>query len=280
MLIRQMKDADVDFAFGLASEEGWASETREVFEGFIEYDRGGCFVAEENSERIGICVAVRYPRSGFIGELIVKMEARGKGYGKTLFRHAVAYLRSKGVVKIALDAVDAAAPIYEKEGFRKICRSLRFVGRIDGRENRLVRKAQPGDIDDIIAIDGKLFGDDRSFFVRRRMALFPDLCFVLDNEGIRGYAMGRPGVGLFSVGPFVCQGGDVDPLVLVEGLAMETGGGDMRFCALETCERAVNLFRTGKIFEERNPCWRMACGPYEELRTGVDLLATGSGAKG
>jgi ribosomal protein S18 acetylase RimI-like enzyme len=281
MQIREMSLSDVEFAYGLVSEEGWASETREVFETLLEYDPAGCFVAEDDSGRAGMCVAVRYTRSGFFGELIVKRDARGKGYGTALFRKGIDYLRSKGIKSISLDAEEAAAPIYEKEGFRKICRSLRFIGRAEAEKSPFVRRARPEDIGDILAIDRRLFGDDRSFFIRKRMALFPGLCYVLDKGGIGGYAMGRPGVGLVSVGPFACTDVTVDPMVLIRGLAAGTGGSDLRFGVLERFEEAAAIFRGSRAFREMDPCWRMAYGPCEEpCCVSGGLFAIGSGAKG
>ena len=281
MRIREMDLSDIEFAFGLVSAEGWASETREVFRTFLEYDRAGCFIVEDGSGKAGMCVAVRYPRSGFFGELIVKRESRGKGYGTALFRKGIDYLRSNGIKSISLDAEEAAAPIYEREGFRKVCRSLRFIGSVEAAASPFVRGAEPGDIGDILSIDRRLFGDDRSFFIRKRMALFPGLCRVLDRGGIGGYAMGRPGTGLVSVGPFACTEMAVDPLDLIRGLASGTDGGDLRFGVLESFERAVALFRGSRAFREENPCWRMAYGPYEEPGgASAGLFAIGSGAKG
>jgi len=66
---------------------------------------------------------------------------------------------------------------------------------------------------------------------------------------------------------------------MVEGLAAETGG-CLRFCVLETSKRAADFFRARKTFEEKDPCWRMATGVYEEPPGGADIIATGSGAKG
>lgn len=277
-----MNLSDVEFAFDLVSQEGWASETREVFETFLEYDPAGCFVAEDDSGRAGMCVAVRYPRSGFFGELIVKRDARGKGYGTALFRKGIDYLRSNGIESIALDAEEAAAPIYEREGFRKVCASLRFIGRVEAEKSPFVRRAGPGDIGDILAIDRRLFGDDRSFFIRKRMALFPELCYVLDKGGIGGYAMGRPGVGLVSVGPFACTDSTVDPMVLIGGLASATGGSDLRFGVLDCFKEAAALFRGSRAFREMDPCRRMAYGPCEEPygASSGGLFAIGSGAKG
>ena len=68
MLIRNMDYADIDFACYCTSNEGWISETKEVFESLISFNPKGCFVAEKDSKKIGIGVATQYKTNGFIGE--------------------------------------------------------------------------------------------------------------------------------------------------------------------------------------------------------------------
>ena len=67
-----------------------------------------------------------YGASGFVGELIVVKEKRGRGIGRQLLQHAIAYLHSRGVQNVLLDAPPAAVPLCERLGFRPVCRSLRF----------------------------------------------------------------------------------------------------------------------------------------------------------
>ena len=281
MKIRMMTPADVQFAFASTVAEGWSGETREVFETFLANDPRGCFVAEYESTPAGICVATRYRTSGFIGELVVAQAMRGRGIGRTLFRTAIEYLKATGIHDIYLDGDLDAVPFYERTGFRRVCRSLRFVGSAKGPLCPGVRSFLPADAPSVCEIDRELFGDDRSDFLERRLALFPGLCFVFESDGrITGYAMGRPGVGVVSVGPWASRGSDADALSLLGAVALRAGPERLRLGVLEANPRAVRVVRSCADMEEQTPCWRMVLGSHDRLGIHADLIAMGSAAKG
>jgi ribosomal protein S18 acetylase RimI-like enzyme len=280
MIIRRMSGSDVDFAFECTSAEGWQSK-KEAFEGFLAHDPAGCFVGELDGRPIGICVGTKYGSNGFIGNLIVVKDMRGQGYGGRLFRHAIRYLQSNGVDSVFLDGASDAVPIYEKAGFRRICKSLRFVGRVEGRESGLVRRAEPGDAEAICKIDLEPFGDDRSFFLKRRLSVSPHLCYVYEANGqVLGYIMARPGVSAFSVGPWAAVKGAEEPGALLERLALEVGGGPLRVGVLEVNQRAVDTVESFGSLASKLPSWRMVLGPSERLGMSGELYAIGSPAKG
>jgi len=281
MEIRLMMTSDVEFAFACTRAEGWLGETKEVFETFLAHDPQGCFVAEHEGRAVGICVATRYRSHGFIGELVVAEDMRGQGIGEALFRTAIDYLRSSAIEHIYLDGDLPAVPIYERAGFRKICRSLRFVGTVTGGPCSDVRSFLPSDMSSVGAIDRELFGDDRSDFLERRLAIFGELCFVLERRGrVVGYVMGRKGLGVVSVGPWVSRGSARDGICLLRAVASQAGGEPLRVGVLETNPRAVRIVRSCGVFEEHAPCWRMMMGRDERLGIHDDLLAIGSAAKG
>ena len=51
MHIRTFQPSDLDFAASCTQAEGWSSETREEFAGFLAHDPGGCFLAERDGPR-------------------------------------------------------------------------------------------------------------------------------------------------------------------------------------------------------------------------------------
>lgn len=281
MKIRSMHGSDLDFAARCTAAEGWAGETREVFEGFLSYDPRGCFIAEEKNKRIGLCIATSYGESGFIGELIVIQEERGRGVGSRLLNHSIRYLRRRGAKNIFLDGDLAAVPLYEKNGFRKICRSLRFKGKIQGREHQGLRPISNYDLDAICSIDRKAFGADRRFFIERQVLLYPTLCKVLEYDGeIAGFILGQPGMNSISVGPWIVQSNVKQPSALLESLAAETDQLDLRIGVLESNTKAVEAMKSFTSLKHQEPSWRMVLGPSGSLGQSFESYAIGSAATG
>ena len=282
--VRQMLPSDLDFAAGCTAAEGWGSETRPVFESFLAHDPAGCFVAElPPGERVGICVATSYGQYGFVGELIVVKERRGRGIGRQLLEHAVGYLRSRGAQSILLDGAPAAIPLYERAGFRRVCRSLRFTGALPGRAHPRARAMQAADLEAVGRVDRRAFGADRRFFLERHLSLQPELCRVLEDGGeIAGFIMGRRMGDRVAVGPWVVQPGVRRPGDLLESLAAEAGGDEVSLSLgiLETALEAAATVRSLGFADRPDPPWRMALGPAARLGVSPGCYAIGFAAKG
>jgi ribosomal protein S18 acetylase RimI-like enzyme len=279
--IRTMNHRDLAFATECTEAEGWVSENRTTLEGFFFYDPEGCLIADLEGKRVGIGIATSYGRSGFIGELIVRSEARGQGIGAALLNRAVTYLQQRGARTVYLDGVLKAVALYERNGFRKICRSLRFSGQIEGKTHPQVHPMQEQDLPEVIDLDQKYFGANRGFFLTRRWGLYPELSKVLVEGGrVTGYILGRQGENWLSAGPWVVEKGVLSPECLLEALAEENGNRPFSIGVLESNQRAVEIIRSYGFAERLNSPWRMALGPDDDLGASPQCLAVGSAAKG
>jgi GNAT superfamily N-acetyltransferase len=119
-------DADWPFFLDWAHREGWRVPANELalFRGPL----AECaFVLTERGEPRGFVTAVRHERSGWVGNLIVPPDLRGRGCGALLLRHALDILWSRGAESIWLTASDLGRPIYEKLGFRRLDRIRRYT---------------------------------------------------------------------------------------------------------------------------------------------------------
>jgi predicted N-acetyltransferase YhbS len=276
-----MNQGDIEYAVGCTRAEGWSSQTRHAFEDSLAYDPDGCFIAEMNGYRAGMCVATAYQRHGFIGMLIVSPKYRCAGLGTALFSHAVNYLFDRGIKNVSLDADPPGIPIYQKAGFRPMCHSLRFNGTIFGKQHPKVHTISPKDLEQVCALDSELFGDDRSFFLRRTQARFPEMCFVAKKDtSIVGYILAHPGEGVVSVGPWAMLPEVLHPLALLENLALAFPGEQLRIGVLENNPEAIRLLKATQGLVESEPSWRMVLGDANRLGQSEFLYAIGSPAKG
>ena len=226
-------------------------------------------------------IATSYGQSGFIGELIVIPKARGRGIGAALIKYSVGYLHHCGAQTIYLDGVVKAVPLYERNGFRKICRSLRFSGRLAGKQHDEVRPMQAEDLPEVNDLDRQAFGAERSFFLTRRLNIYPELAKILVYDGkIAGFIQGRRGEGWLAAGPWVAAECAKDPAKLLETFAYETGGISLSLGVLECNQPAVKLLRSLGFAERVDSPWRMACGPLSGLGMSSGCYALGSAAKG
>ena len=280
-VFRTMSATDLPFAASCAADEGWSDETLEEFEGFHSHDPDGCFVLEEGGCRIGIGIATSYGEYGFIGEIIIRPDYRIYGLGRQLMDHAVSYLTKRGVRHICLDGVPKAAAFYEQAGFRRVCRSLRFIGSIQGRPNLQVRPMTAGDLESVFGLDLAAFGADRSFFLNRLFSLNPELSKVLEDNGkVHGYVFGRRSSGLVWAGPWYADDQVEQPEHLIESAAIDAAGLPIGLGVLEANNRAVSLVRSLGFSLRRNPSWRMVMGTSDRLGISGHLYAIGSAARG
>lgn len=281
MLIRTMTEDDLDFAVEMTSAESWLSETRASFETFLAHDPNGGFIGEISGQRIGMCVATGYDHYGFLGELIIRPEHRNRGLGAQLLKHAMSYLTAKGCKSQLLDGDLPAVPLYERLGFRTVCRSLRFLGRVEPASDNSIRPMTTNDFEAVAALDRAAFGDNRRVFLEQRLSRYPQFCFVLiQDERIKGYIMAWPGNGVVTIGPWVAAV-DVDkPEALLSALATSVGDTKIRLGVLETNQRAVRIISGVAGLGEQTESVRMAIGPRSDLGQSVESLAVGSPATG
>ncbi len=276
-----MTFSDIAFALACTHEEGWTSETAETFKGFLQYDAEGCFIAEEKNSPVGLCVGTGYGDWGFLGDLIVAKEKRGRGIGRSLLNHTIAYLQNCGSQCIVLEADLLAVPLYESVGFKKICRSFRYIGKSQGEPSSDVRPMQTADFNHIKALDKIAFGADRSFFLKRIFALYPEYCKVqVSDDEIVGFIFGQKGYNVISVGPWIVLKPEYHPEMLFQDLVREVRNSDIRVGVLENNREAVSIIKAMAFMKNREYCWRMTLGNLDQTGRPEQVFAIGSGAKG
>ena len=87
--VEKMKTENVPFAVQLANTVNW-NMTANDFMFMMKLEPQGCFVQFHDKERVGIATTISFEEAGWLGNFILKEDARGKGAGTYLLKHALA----------------------------------------------------------------------------------------------------------------------------------------------------------------------------------------------
>lgn len=149
--------SDISSFLELAQDEGWISGRWE-FEFLLRSFPQGCFVWREGGEALGFLSSVKHGKSGWIGNLLVRPEARRHGIGRALMERAVSALLKSGVETIWLTASEEGAGLYHKLGFAVIDSVQRWTGCAALNDAAC---PDPLDLESVRAVDRVGWGDRR-----------------------------------------------------------------------------------------------------------------------
>lgn len=157
MKIVHPTDADWQVFLALARAERWRVPKNELalYRGPLA---GSAFVLRRDEDVLGFVTAVAHEKSGWVGNLIVPRDCRGRGYGALLFDHAVDVLERQGVASIWLTASTLGRPLYEKKGFAVIDGVVRWTLKAEGRSQAEGGRAEMARL---LAGDTKVWGESR-----------------------------------------------------------------------------------------------------------------------
>jgi GNAT superfamily N-acetyltransferase len=212
--IDRFRHGDIDPFLHLAAREGWLCNRWEL-EFLLRSFPVGCFVVRHGDLPVGFVTAITYGNSGWIGNLLVRNDLRGRGLGMGLMSRAAAALDRAGTRTIWLTASPAGRPLYEGLGFRAIDGIKRWTG--TGAEGATAAgRSIP--LAGMIDLDCSGWGDDRRL--------------LLAAVAGRGEAYGEPDgfIALqrwpkgIQLGPWNCRDRDV-AAALLDRAMMRAGGG-------------------------------------------------------
>jgi GNAT superfamily N-acetyltransferase len=205
---------------------------------FYKSDAEGFFVgtiadSESPSKEkvVAIVSAVRYGEdSGWVGFYIVAPEHRGRGYGQTIFRHALAHMENRPC--IGLDAVLQQVENYKASGFTivswenqrrsgNLYHIIEKLSSYETLENATIDDASKVPLDQLNAFELRYNGWERASFVENWINFHSNnadhgrFCVaVMDNERVLGYGCVRPAITSFRVGPLFAESNEVAKTIL------------------------------------------------------------------
>jgi predicted N-acetyltransferase YhbS len=257
MSVRILGKEDIGFAVSLTEEEGWYYTAREL-EVMLRLDPEGSFVFEED-ELLGFATCVTYGRTGVLGHLIVSKKGRGRKIGHSLVRAAVDYMSSKDVESMLVLATQEAVKLYQRYGFEIryeiSCMHSRLDDHFDRSPSDSCTPLTESDLDEVIEIDQRLFGDNRERLIRTLYHEAPQHSFKIVRAGrIEGFVFARPDHIGYNLGPWVCLTEAASDAEALFRTAISTLGNGMLYSGSFSSNRAAM-----KIMEEapRLNQWRI-----------------------
>lgn len=181
----------IDSFLDSADREGWITSMGEM-EFLLGQNPAGCFVARHDGVTVGFITSIRYDRSAWIGNLIVRAGYRGRGLGRALMARVLQQLDKASCETVWLTASADGAPLYRTLGFTEIDRIFRWK-----RPGALMAAAdEPVCSETFARIDSAGWGDDRGAV----LGYMSDASCMLTGQ--RGFIVSTRLPGICTIGPW------------------------------------------------------------------------------
>lgn len=207
--VRQMREEDIEFAAQITDTMNW-NLTEWDFKFMMSLEPEGCFVLLHDSNKIGIATTISFGKVGWIGNVIVDENHRGKGAGSILVKHAMGYLKNRGVETIGLYSYKENTNFYMRLGFKRETEFTVLKGEslLSQLREKSVKATEKNELQKVIAFDTFHFGASRKKLLEKIASIRGNLCYhYVEGREILGYAMAKVYNHYAEIGPLVCLEG-------------------------------------------------------------------------
>lgn len=255
-----MRAGDFDFAARLSNMENWDNSSDD-FRRILRVQPGGSFVATEKKRTVGIVTTISYGRLGWIGNVVVSKRYRKLGLGSWLVKHAILYLRKNGARTIGLFSYKRNLPFYQRLGFKRDARYLRFLGKGRALTSEGPTGIDSKDFERILAFDRKCFRHYRDRLLKELLRRFRDSSFVtMRNGDVLGYIVGKNYDTTCEIGPWLCSREDISIAAgLLRAVLNISIGKSVEITVPRRNRQALRLLRNHN-FEDQGSVVRMYYG--------------------
>lgn len=204
MIIRTIKPLDFNFIIGLAALENIRYSKKDL-KRIVDFEPEGCFIALDGKQRLGIVTTITYSDVGWIGNLLVEKSTRRRGTGTKLVKEALEYMQKKDVKVPKLYCFPKRIPFYRRLGFKTEINVQVMVGKGKKISFSEVKHLSENALHEMLLLDKKIFGADRSRLLCRLHQEFPKNCFAAYyKKKFVGYIMANGSEDEYELGPWVC----------------------------------------------------------------------------
>ncbi|MGW1715941.1 GNAT family N-acetyltransferase [Streptomyces sp. NPDC002156] len=269
LLVTRATPEDWPVVTGWAGDEGWNPGLSDTA-GFFAQDPEGFYIGRLGGEPVSAVSVVNYGDAyAFLGFYLVRPDVRGRGYGITTWKTALAHA---GTRTVGLDGVVAQQDNYRRSGFEPAHRTVRYTGTAPATDIPAgVRPVRREDLAAITAYDALCTPADRPRFLEYWLTAPGHRAFVCEaadddragNGAITGYGVVRPGRDASRIGPLFADTAD-DARALFAALTAGAAGTEVAIDAPEPNTAAVALVEEAG-FAPSFETARMYTGPVREF---------------
>jgi GNAT superfamily N-acetyltransferase len=209
--VEKLSPDDYAFAVQLTDTMGW-NLVAEDFEFMRTLEPDGCLVAFAGSTRLGLSTTISYGSVGWLGNVIVREDARSQGVGSFLVQRSIGYLRSKHVTTIGLYAYSERLPFYQRLGFHPSSTYKVLKGTKRRYPTRGAGCSVSGEaLERVAAFDRVCFGAPREKLLMPIIRNPENLCYAAENAGtLIGFVVCKVYDGFAEIGPLECSSGRME----------------------------------------------------------------------
>jgi GNAT superfamily N-acetyltransferase len=259
--IQKISVDDFAFAVRLTDTMNW-NLVEEDFQFMKDLEPEGCFTIRDESERIGVATTISFGQVGWLGNVIVREEYRGRGVGSLLVNHALDYLTKQNAKTIGLYAYQNKIPFYQRLGFKYDSNFIVLTGKPESSSEQLQhREATKNDKQEIIDLDHCCFGVSRHKLLAPILDKASNVCYVAGEKGsIQGFIVVKVYPGMAEVGPLACQRGYPDIAVDLLKVALNRVSGLKVITCIPEKESTIRSMLMRRGFSEAFRVARMFHG--------------------
>lgn len=161
-MIRALEISDIERLTSLKPLD-WDFDFAAFVHHYIDDDFYYAFVLLEGGSVVGTGSAFVQGSTGWLANIIVHKNHRGKGYGRAMTEFLVEFMTKKGCETHLLIATDLGAPVYRRIGFQKVSEYLCFDFTLTGYQGppNSIRRLQASDLEAVYQLDRAATDEDR-----------------------------------------------------------------------------------------------------------------------
>ena len=248
-MIRKLKESDILGLNNLPPAD-WTFDYESFLNNYGKDDFFHAFVMICNERIIGTGNVLLKGKIGWLANIIIVDDYRGKGLGFEMTKFLVEFLSEKGAETQLLIATDLGEKVYQKIGFKKISDYLRFESQVDFdyTQTNAIRPLKPSDLENTYKLDQEVNDENRQHIIDKYYKT--GLGYFTENKELLGFYLPD-----FSRGLVLAWNKEVG----IELLKLKhSKKGKRTMVPIENID-AINFFKSNG-FKEGNKCSRMILG--------------------